>query len=84
MADSRQTTIRNDRNEHEVPLTYENVHEQLQDTVEALRAAEYPHLDAELVALILTIEELHLDLRSGVLVRLEQAVDAFLHESETL
>lgn len=57
--------------------------EQLQDTVEALRAAEYPDLDAGLVAEVLRIERDHLDLRSGVLVRLEQAVDAFLREAET-
>ncbi len=58
------------------------MHEQLQDTVEALRAAEYPELDAGLVAEILTIERAHLDRRSRVLVRLEQAIDAFLHKAE--
>ena len=57
--------------------------EQLQDTVDALRATEYPDLDAGLVAEILRIERDHLDLRSGVLVRLEQAIDAFLREAET-
>ncbi len=60
------------------------MHEQLQGTVEALRAAEYRELDAGLVAEILTIERLHLDLRSGVLVRLEQAIDAFLREDGAL
>ena len=55
---------------------------ELQDTVEALRAAEYPHLDADLVAEILTIEQRHLDLRSGVLIRLEQAINAFLSEAD--
>lgn len=65
------------------PYLWGSVHEQLQDTVETLRAAEYPHLDAALVAKVLTIEQRHLDLRVGVLVRLEQAIDAFLHEAET-
>ena len=58
------------------------MHEQLQDTVEALRAAEYPELDAGLVSEILTIERAHLDLRSGILVRLEQTIDAFLRDAE--
>ena len=58
------------------------MHEELQETVEALRAAEYPELDAGLVVKILTIEGRHLDLRSDVLVRLEQAVDAFLRNAE--
>ena len=59
------------------------MHAQLLDTVEALRATEHPHLDAGLVATILTIEETHLNLRSGVHDRLEQAIDAFLHDTET-
>ena len=59
------------------------MHEQLQDTVEALRAAEYPELDAGLVAEILAIEETHLIVRTGVHSRLEQAVDGFLHAAET-
>lgn len=58
------------------------MHEELQDTVEELRAAEYPELDPGLVVKILTIERQHLDLRSEVLVRLEQAVDAFLRNAE--
>ena len=57
--------------------------EQLQDTVEALRAAKYGDLDAGLVAQILQIERDHLDQRSDVLVRLEQAINAFLDEAET-
>ena len=56
--------------------------EQLRDTVEALRAADHPELDSELVAEILTIEADHLDLRTEVLTRLEQAVDAFLDPTE--
>ena len=59
------------------------MHEQLQETVEALRADEHPELDAGLVAEILTIEETHLNFRTGVLSRLEQAIDAFLREVDT-
>ena len=58
------------------------MHEELQDTVEALRAAEYSELDPGLVVRILTIEREHLDLRAEVLVRLEQAIDAFLRNAE--
>ena len=56
--------------------------QQLRDTVEALRAADHPELDPELVAEILTIEADHLDVRTGVLTRLEQAVDAFLDAAD--
>ncbi|MXX25655.1 MAG: hypothetical protein F4Z82_09475 [Caldilineaceae bacterium SB0668_bin_21] len=56
--------------------------EQLRDTVEALRAIDHPELDAGLVAEILSIEADHLDLRAGVLVQLEQAIDAFLRTAE--
>ena len=56
--------------------------EQLRDTVEALRAADYPKLDSELVAQVLAIEADHLDLRAGVLTELERAVDAYLRVSE--
>lgn len=56
--------------------------EQLRDTVEALRAADYPELDAGLVAEMLSIETDHLDLRTGVLAQLEQAIDAFLRTAE--
>lgn len=56
--------------------------EQLRDTVEALRATDHPELDAGLVAEILSIEADHLDLRAGVLVQLEQAIDAFLRPAE--
>lgn len=58
------------------------VHEQLQDTVEALRATKYPDLDAGLVAEILTIERQYLDRRTGVLPRLVQAIDAALLQAE--
>lgn len=56
--------------------------EQLRDTVEALRAADYLELDAGLVAEILSIEADHLDLRAGVLAQLEQTIDAFLRTAE--
>lgn len=59
------------------------MHEQLQGTVEDLRSTEYPELDSELVAEVLRIERDHLNLRSEVLVRLEQAIDAFLREAKT-
>ena len=54
--------------------------EQLQETVEALRADEFPDLDADLVAAVLDIERRHLHQRSEVLTRLEQAINAFLDE----
>ena len=56
--------------------------DQLRDTVEALRATDYPELDAGLVAEILSIEADHLDLRAGVLLKLEQAIDTFLRAAE--
>ena len=60
----------------------ERLHEQLQDTVEALRAEEYPELDAALVADIMKIEGLHLNARGRVHIRLEQAIDAYLREAK--
>ena len=59
------------------------MHEQLQETVEALRVVEYHDLDAGLVAKILEIERDHLDRRSEVLDRLGQAIDTFLDEADT-
>ena len=59
------------------------MHEQLQATVERLRAKDFPELDATLVEEVLAIERDCLDLRPGVLVRLEQAVDSFLLQAET-
>ena len=56
--------------------------EELQDIVESLRVAKYPELDADLVAEILSIERQHLDRRSGVLIQIEQAIDAFLYKAE--
>ena len=57
------------------------MHEQLQATVETLRAKDFAELDAGLVEDLLAIERDCLDLRSGVLVRLEQVVDKFLLET---
>jgi len=59
------------------------MHEQLQATVEKLRAEKFPELDSTLVETVLAIERDCLDLRSGVLVQLEQAVDGFLAQAET-
>ena len=60
------------------------MHEQLLTTVEALRASEYPELDAGLVAEVLMLEQQRLDQRSGVLhVQLERIIDAFLRKGKS-
>ena len=60
------------------------MHEQLLSTVEALRASEYPELDAGLVAEVLMLEQQRLDQRSGVLhVQLERIIDAFLRKGKS-
>ena len=56
---------------------------QLEATVEALRAEEYPTLDAALVGEILKIESEHLNERGAIiLTRLKQVIDASLREAK--
>ena len=57
------------------------MHNELHTIVDDLRVSTYPELDADLVSQILTIERQHLDRRSGVLIEVGQAIDAFLQRA---
>ena len=57
--------------------------EQLLSTVEALRASDYPELDAALVAEVLILEQQRLNQRSTVHVQLERIIDAFLRKGKS-